>query len=57
MFGKLLYCHNLENFGSVAQLVEQRLFKPTLPFVSVCAQTINDCKKKTYETDREPTKN
>ena len=28
MFGKLLYCRNLEIFGSVAQLVEQRPFKP-----------------------------
>ena len=28
MSEKLLYCHNLENTGSVAQLVEQRPFKP-----------------------------
>ena len=28
MFGKLLYYRNLENTGSVAQLVEQRPFKP-----------------------------
>ena len=28
MYKKLLYCNNLEKFGSVAQLVEQRLFKP-----------------------------
>jgi hypothetical protein len=27
MFGKLLYYLNLDFFGSVAQLVEQRLFK------------------------------
>ncbi len=28
MFGKLLYYRNLEKTGSVAQLVEQRPFKP-----------------------------
>ena len=28
MFGKLLYYRNLGFFGRVAQLVEQRLFKP-----------------------------
>jgi hypothetical protein len=56
MFGKVLYCCDLENFGSVAQLVEQRPFKPEFPSVSTCNQEINDRQKKTYETDREPTK-
>ena len=28
IFRKLLYCRNLDIFGSVAQLVEQRPFKP-----------------------------
>ena len=37
MFGQVLYCRDLENFGSVAQSVEQRPFKLKPPFVSVCA--------------------
>ena len=38
----MLYCNDLEKYGSVAQLVEQRLFKAKSPFLSLFKNSIYD---------------
>jgi hypothetical protein len=48
MFGKLLHYHNLGFFGSVAQLVEQRLFKPKTHLTSFPKNSVLPHKNKDF---------
>ena len=49
MSRKFLQFNDLEIFGSVERLAQERRFDPLLLFVENCQEIVNDCKIATYE--------